>query len=50
MKIDASKAVGEYKGAHIGGNGHPRVTLTRPYFDLLQQKVVDRTLVIMAQE
>jgi hypothetical protein len=50
MKVDASKAVGPYKGAQINGNGHPRVTLTRPYFDLIQQKVVDRTLIIMAQE
>lgn len=50
MNVDASKAQGKYRGAHISGNGHPRVTLSRPYFDIVHQQVVDRTLIIMVKE
>lgn len=50
MQVDAAKSVGAYRGAHISGNGHPRVTLSRPYFDFVKQEVVDRTLIIMVRE
>jgi hypothetical protein len=50
MNVDKTKSVGQYRGAHINGNGHPRVTLSRPYFDFTKSQVVDRTLIIMVRE
>ncbi len=51
MKVDLTKAVGQYRGAHISASeGHPRVTLSRPYFDPTKSQVVNKTLIIMVQE
>lgn len=51
MNVDSSKATGTYRGAHISANGdRPRVTLSRPYFDVTKQQVVDRTLIMMVKE
>ena len=50
-QTDVSKAVGEYRGAHINPSENmPRVTLQRPYFDLVNSRVVDRTLILMVRE
>jgi hypothetical protein len=51
LKVDASKAVGTYKGANIDPQpSHPRVTLSRPYFDVTKSQVVDRTMIEMVRE
>lgn len=51
MKTDASKARGEYRGVHIDPSQNmPRVTLQRPYFDVVNSQVVDRTLILMVRE
>ncbi|HEX3577096.1 MAG TPA: hypothetical protein VHY33_00925 [Thermoanaerobaculia bacterium] len=50
IKLDASKAVGAYRGAQIDPKpNRPRVTITRPYFDASTSQTVDRTLIMMAQ-
>jgi len=50
IKLDASKAVGTYRGAQIDPKpNRPRVTITRPYFDASTSQTVDRTLIMMAQ-
>jgi len=49
--VDTSKAVGAYRGAHISATGNmPRVTLQRPYFNLVRGEVVDKTLIVMVRE
>lgn len=53
MKIasDISKAVGNYRGAHVNPTENfPRVTIQRPYFDIQKSTVVDKTLIIMVKE
>jgi len=51
MKVDESKAVGSYRGAHINGTDtRPRVTIQRPYFDVATSRVIDRTLILMVRE
>lgn len=51
IKVDPSKAVGQYRGAHISGTPtRPRVTIQRPYFDIGTSTVVDKTLIIMVRE
>ncbi len=52
MTTDISKAFGEYRGAHISPRPPdlPRVTIQRPYFDLVSSTVVDRTLIIIVKE
>ena len=48
---DVSSAVGAYRGAHINPSENmPRVTLQRPYFDLVNGQVVDKTLILMVRE
>jgi hypothetical protein len=50
IKLDASKAVGTYRGAQIDPKpNRPRVTITRPYFDASTSQTVDRTLIMMTQ-
>lgn len=51
MKSDVSAAVGTYRSVTMrGNNGLPRVSIQRPYFDLIGGKVVDRTLVLLVRE
>lgn len=51
MKVDESKAIGLYRGAHINGTEtRPRVTIQRPYFDVATSRVVDKTLILMVRE
>jgi hypothetical protein len=51
MSDDVSAASGTYRGAYIAPEINlPRVTLQRPYFDIVTRKVVDRTLIIMVRE
>jgi hypothetical protein len=50
LKTDISKAAGQYKAAEIEPRpNRPRVTVQRPYFDLINSQVVDRTLVLMSR-
>src|SRR5688500_14289657 len=50
-KTDISKATGTYRGAHINPSANmPRVTLQRPYFDLINSQVVDKTLILLVRE
>ncbi len=50
MKVDASKAVGKYRAAEIDAKpNRPRITVQRPYFDVSTSRVVDRTMILMAQ-
>lgn len=50
-QTDLSKSRGGYRGAHINPSENmPRVTLQRPYFDLINSQVVDRTLIVMVRE
>ena len=45
---DVSKGKGRYKGATIRSHGNsPRVSISRPYFDVTTNTVVDRTLILM---
>jgi hypothetical protein len=46
-----TQARGMYQAADLGATGNlPRVTIQRPYFDLLENQVVDRTLITLARE
>lgn len=50
LQTDTSKASGTYKGAEIAPRpNRPRVTITRPYFDVTTSQVVDRTLILMSR-
>jgi hypothetical protein len=50
LPTDISKAVGSYKGAEIAPRpNRPRVTISRPYFDVTTSQVVDRTLILMSR-
>jgi hypothetical protein len=50
LQTDVSKASGAYKGAEIAPRpNRPRVTITRPYFDVTTSQVVDRTLILMSR-
>jgi hypothetical protein len=50
LQTDVSKAAGPYKGAEIAARpNRPRVTITRPYFDVTTSQVVDRTLILMSR-
>lgn len=51
MKVDISKAAGNYNGAHISPKpDFPRVTIQRPYFDPNRSAVVDKTLILIVKE
>ncbi len=50
MKVDSSKAVGKYRAVEIDAKpNRPRITVQRPYFDVSNSQVVDRTLILMAR-
>lgn len=50
MQTDVSKAVGTYKAAQIEPRpNRPRVTIQRPYFDVTNSQVVDKTLILMSR-
>ena len=51
LSPDFSQASGPYDGAHITATtNYPRVTIQRPYFDLQQSRMVDKTLIVMVKE
>ncbi len=51
VNTDLSAAKGEYRGAHISPKpGFPRVTIQRPWFDAVNGKVVNTTMVLMVRE
>jgi hypothetical protein len=50
QKIDISRARGQYRAVEVAARTHrPRVTLQRPYFDVTVSRVLDRTLILMAE-
>ena len=50
LPTDISKAQGTYKAADIASRpNRPRVTIQRPYFDVLTSQVVDRTMILMSR-
>lgn len=50
LSTDVTKAAGTYRGAHINpAMNMPRVTLQRPYFDVVTSQVVDRTLILLVK-
>lgn len=50
LNSDVSKAVGTYKAADIAPRpNRPRVTVQRPYYDVITSQVVDRTLILMSR-
>ena len=50
VKMDVTKAVGKYRAAEIEPKpNRPRVTIQRPYFDVLNSQVVDRTYILMTR-
>jgi hypothetical protein len=50
LPTDVSKAQGAYRAAEIQARpNRPRVTLQRPYFDVLTSQVVDRTYILMSR-
>lgn len=51
VEADLTKATGSWKGAHISPKTNlPRVTLQRPYFDFINSRTVDKTLILMVRE
>jgi hypothetical protein len=51
MNLKFEGLSGPWRGAHIAPRPDmPRVTLQRPYFDFVNDRVVDRTLIIMVRE
>ena len=47
---DLSKAQGKYKAADLEPiPNRPRVTVQRPYFDVITSQVVDRTMILMSR-
>jgi hypothetical protein len=50
LPTDISKAQGSYRAVEIQARpNRPRVTLQRPYFDVLTSQVVDRTYILMSR-
>jgi hypothetical protein len=50
MNTDVTRAQGKYKAADIEPKpNRPRVTVQRPYFDVTNSQVVDRTLILMSR-
>jgi hypothetical protein len=49
LNTDISKAQGKYRSVEIEAKpNRPHVTIQRPYFDVTQSQVVDRTIILMA--
>lgn len=50
LNVDISKAQGKYSAVEIESRpNRPRVTVQRPYFDVTNSQVVDRTIILMAR-
>lgn len=50
VKSDLSKAQGQYKAAEIAPKpNRPRVTVQRPYFDVANSQVVNKTIILMSR-
>ncbi|HEY0591034.1 MAG TPA: hypothetical protein VGF40_04660 [Thermoanaerobaculia bacterium] len=51
MQLKFENLSGPWRGAHISPRiDMPRVTLQRPYFDYVNDRVVDKTLILMVRE
>ncbi|MGA7614540.1 MAG: hypothetical protein WBX15_05100 [Thermoanaerobaculia bacterium] len=51
LSADVSGATGGYKGVYVAPTEkYPRVTLQRPYYDVLSNTTVDKTLIILVRE
>lgn len=51
LKLKFEGLSGPWRGAHVSPKPNmPRVTLQRPYFDFVNDRVVDRTLILMVKE
>ncbi len=51
MKLKFENLSGPWRGAHISPRvDMPRVTLQRPYFDYVNDGVIDKTLILMVRE
>jgi hypothetical protein len=51
MQLKFENLSGPWRGAHIAPRvDMPRVTLQRPYFDFVNDRVVDKTLILMVRE
>jgi hypothetical protein len=51
LETDVSKATGAYRAVEIKPRpNRPRVTISRPYFDVTTSEVVDRTLILMSRD
>lgn len=51
LKVEYGKVGGKYRGAYLAPKpGMPRVTLQRPFFDLVRNEVIDRTLIVLVRE
>jgi len=49
VNTDTSKAQGKYRAAEIEPRmNRPRVTVQRPYFDVIKSQVIDRTMILMS--
>lgn len=49
VNTDISKAQGKYRAAEIEPRrNRPRVTVQRPYFDVIKSQVIDRTMILMS--
>jgi len=49
LTVDVTKAQGKYRAVEIESKmNRPRVTIQRPYFDVINSQVVDRTMILMA--
>lgn len=50
LPTDITRAQGKYKAADIDAKpNRPRVTVQRPYFDVTNSQVVNRTLILMSR-
>jgi len=49
VNTDIAKAQGRYRAAEIEPKmNRPRVTVQRPYFDVIKSQVIDRTMILMS--
>ena len=49
LNVNVAKAQGKYRAVEIESKmNRPRVTIQRPYFDVINSQVVDRTMILMA--
>ena len=49
VNVDIAKAQGKYRAVEVESKmNRPRVTIQRPYFDVINSQVVDRTIILMA--